>query len=155
MTEYQVNWNIDIEADNMDKAAMQARSIQLDPESIATFFNVSNKSNESVLVDTNQLKPVHFSDPTEQETYEDLLLSVHSILHDMIKEVDSKLLHLAKSGSGVLEAHKIALSEGKRYLEPRKVVLALLKEFERQQAPHPAMNTKQFKEDVLNYYRLI
>jgi len=30
MTEYQVNWNIDIEAESMDQAAMQARAIQLE-----------------------------------------------------------------------------------------------------------------------------
>ena len=44
MTEYQVNWNIDIEAESMDQAAMQARAIQLDPDSIATVFTVSHRN---------------------------------------------------------------------------------------------------------------
>lgn len=37
---YKVVWEIDIEADNPEKAAQQALEIQRDPESIATVFRI-------------------------------------------------------------------------------------------------------------------
>lgn len=40
MTTYRVKWEIDIEADSPEAAAVEAREIQLDFESIATYFEV-------------------------------------------------------------------------------------------------------------------
>ena len=156
MTEYQVNWNIDIEAESMDQAAMQARAIQLDPDSIATVFTVSHRNAPDKVgeVDVVQPKKVYFKDEKEQEAYEDLLSKVHSNWHSMTLEIDKKLLTLAKSGSGVLPAH-IRNNEDKPYLEARKVVLALLIDFEREQQPPNFLNTKAFKAEVSNYYALI
>lgn len=38
MPKYLVTWAIDIEADSPEEAALEARRIQVDPESIATVF---------------------------------------------------------------------------------------------------------------------
>ena len=67
MTEYQVTWNIDIEAESMDQAAMQARAIQLDPDSIATVFCVSHRNapDKVVEVDVVQPKKVYCKDEKE------------------------------------------------------------------------------------------
>lgn len=48
--EYKVIWEIDIEADSPREAAQIARNYQLDPDSTATFFNVSDDNN-AVLID--------------------------------------------------------------------------------------------------------
>jgi len=42
MTEYTVKWEIQVEADNVTEAAMQARMIMLDAESEATHFEVQS-----------------------------------------------------------------------------------------------------------------
>lgn len=55
MTQYLVEWKIDIEANNEVEAAMIAHDIQLDPESMATCFSVSRKENSQVVeVDTSR-----------------------------------------------------------------------------------------------------
>ena len=41
MPEYTVAWTIQLDADSPRDAARQAREIQLDPNSIATFFRVT------------------------------------------------------------------------------------------------------------------
>jgi len=51
MASYTVIWTIDIEADDVEDAARQARAIQLDPESIATVFTVLNYNGADVTVD--------------------------------------------------------------------------------------------------------
>ena len=136
MTEYNVVWRIDIEAETPEQAAQLARNIQLDPESTATNFQIRRPGVSWLSeVDVAENKPVHFTNAAEQATYEDLLSKVHRLLHDRVVNVDSKLLTLVLSGSGVLEAHKAA--EGQPYLEPMKVVLALLKDMEDQQHPCP------------------
>jgi len=40
MTQYVVKWVIDVEADSAAEAAQQARIIQLDPDNIATCFEI-------------------------------------------------------------------------------------------------------------------
>jgi hypothetical protein len=40
MTEYHVEWKIEVTADNPTEAAMQARMIMLDPESEAVHYEV-------------------------------------------------------------------------------------------------------------------
>ena len=40
MPRYYVTWDIDIEADTPEQAALEARKIQLDPDSLATVFTV-------------------------------------------------------------------------------------------------------------------
>ena len=46
MTEFLVQWKIDIDAKTPKKAAMEAQKIQRDPESTATFFEVTNKETQ-------------------------------------------------------------------------------------------------------------
>jgi hypothetical protein len=41
MTEYQVTWTIELSADNPTEAAMQARTLLLDPHSEAVHFSVA------------------------------------------------------------------------------------------------------------------
>jgi phage I-like protein len=154
MTEYNVVWRIDIETGTPEQAAKLARDIQLDPESTATNFQIRRPGVSWLAeIDVAENKPVHFTNTAEQETYEDLLSRVHSLLHGMAVNVDSKILTLVLSGSGVLEAHQAV--EGQAYLEPMKVVLALLKDMEDQQQPLIHLNTKKFKADVNNYYLLM
>ena len=154
MTEYNVVWRINIEAETPEQAAQLARDIQLDPESTSTIFEIRRPGVSWLSeVDVAENKPAHFTNAAEQATYDDLLSKVHSLLHGRVVNVDSKLLILAQSGSGVLEAHKA--TEGQAYLEPMKVVLALLKDMEDQQQPLNHLNTKKFKADVNNYYLLM
>lgn len=52
MNTYRVTWTIDVEARSFMEAAREARKIQLDPESIATYFSIEKHSNGKVkLVD--------------------------------------------------------------------------------------------------------
>ena len=52
MAEYLVSWYIDIDAATPDDAAIQALTIQRDPDSIATVFEVTDQeSGEKVTVD--------------------------------------------------------------------------------------------------------
>lgn len=44
MTEYRVTWEIDIDTDTPHAAAAKALAIQRNPESIATFFGVTARS---------------------------------------------------------------------------------------------------------------
>lgn len=46
MQHFIVTWEIDIEADTPEAAARRAREIQLDPDSIATFFDVLDDNGE-------------------------------------------------------------------------------------------------------------
>lgn len=60
MNNYVVSWSIDIEASSPEDAATRAREIMLDPESIATVFEVTNaKLKEVVIVDLEELKTLH------------------------------------------------------------------------------------------------
>ncbi|MFH2076397.1 MAG: hypothetical protein ABIJ57_13810 [Pseudomonadota bacterium] len=43
MQTYRVKWEIDVEAETPQKAAEEAKGAQLDPESIATIFNVTDR----------------------------------------------------------------------------------------------------------------
>ena len=44
--EYHVTWTIDLDAHSFDDAVMVALAIQRDPNSIATHFQVKNKTGE-------------------------------------------------------------------------------------------------------------
>ena len=46
--EYRVVWCIDIDAENEQEAAIQAREIMRDPNSSATFFDVMEAHHENV-----------------------------------------------------------------------------------------------------------
>jgi len=46
MAKYLVKWEIDLDADNEYAAAEKAREIQRDPESTATFFEVTQRHRE-------------------------------------------------------------------------------------------------------------
>ncbi len=48
MTFYKVVWEIELDADSPWEAAKLARDIQLDPESIATVFTISEQASWSV-----------------------------------------------------------------------------------------------------------
>ena len=49
---YRVAWFIDLEAASPQEAAANARRIQLNPESIATVFEVQNRNGTTVCIDT-------------------------------------------------------------------------------------------------------
>ena len=51
MSDYHIVWRIDIEADSARDAAQKARQFQLDPDSTATCFNVSEGNREPELID--------------------------------------------------------------------------------------------------------
>ena len=51
---YHVKWEIDVDAGNAEEAALKARQIQLDPESTATVFEVSDDAGEDRMVDTQK-----------------------------------------------------------------------------------------------------
>jgi hypothetical protein len=48
MPEYQVVWRMDIEADSAEEAAEKALAVHRDPQSIATVFEVTTASLNSV-----------------------------------------------------------------------------------------------------------
>lgn len=138
-------------ADRPAEAALKAREIQLDPLSTATVFSVDrvDYAVTPVLVDLMDIPRTQFC-AEEQEIFDDLSAKVQELLHGMVKDVDSNLVKLAKSGSGVLEAH----NKGPlKYAEPRKVLVALLRDMQDQQSPYK--QTTQFKADVINYQLLL
>lgn len=52
MARYLVTWQIDIEADTPEEAAVRALIVQRDPESTATYFKVDDPENcETITVD--------------------------------------------------------------------------------------------------------
>jgi len=48
MTKYNVTWEIDVEADSVEEAALQALEIQRDPAGTATVFEVQEHGEETV-----------------------------------------------------------------------------------------------------------
>ena len=48
MAQYLVTWEIDIDADNPEEAALIAKEIQIDPGSEAVFFTVKEQSTGEV-----------------------------------------------------------------------------------------------------------
>jgi hypothetical protein len=50
MTEYTVQWNIDLEAAGPIKAAMEALRTHRDPGSLATVFEVTNKKSGTMFI---------------------------------------------------------------------------------------------------------
>ena len=52
---YVVTWVIDLEADSADEAAILARDIQLDPDSMATVFEVTDEAGETHEIDVADL----------------------------------------------------------------------------------------------------
>jgi hypothetical protein len=51
---YRVTWEIDIDADSPEKAALYALHIQRDPESIATVFKVrAKRGTRTTIIDLN------------------------------------------------------------------------------------------------------
>ena len=60
MTEFLVQWKIDIDAKTPKKAAMEAQKIQRDLKSIATFFEVTNKeTREEVTINLEKQMPLN------------------------------------------------------------------------------------------------
>ncbi len=53
MNSYRVVWQIDVEADSYEDAAKQAKEIQLDPESAANVFHIT-ESTPTVTVDLDE-----------------------------------------------------------------------------------------------------
>lgn len=56
MNNYKVEWHIDIEAENAVEAAREARRIQLDKDSTATVFKVSDNKLENIFYDVDLYK---------------------------------------------------------------------------------------------------
>jgi hypothetical protein len=57
MTEYFVRWTVEIDANSAEEAAKIAREFQLDPNSVATVFNVSTNEDDGVYIDVGQVLP--------------------------------------------------------------------------------------------------
>lgn len=57
MPEFRVRWEIDIEADTPEEAAMRALFIQRDRESTATHFTVIPTVGEDIPVDLGEVSP--------------------------------------------------------------------------------------------------
>jgi hypothetical protein len=57
MPEFRVRWEIDIEADTPEEAAIRALFIQRDRDSAATHFTVSPEVGESIPVDLGEVSP--------------------------------------------------------------------------------------------------
>ena len=57
MTQFKVRWEIDIEADTPEEAAMHALFIQRDRESTATHFTVIPEVGEDISVDLGEVSP--------------------------------------------------------------------------------------------------
>lgn len=57
MTEYFVRWTVEIDADSPEEAAKIARGFQLDPNSVATVFNVSTNEGDGAYIDVGQMLP--------------------------------------------------------------------------------------------------
>lgn len=55
MKNFRVMWEIDIEADSPEEAAVKALEIQRNPDSWATVFDVYHLSHGRVRVDTDEL----------------------------------------------------------------------------------------------------
>jgi hypothetical protein len=54
--EYQVNWFVNLDADDPRQAAVLARQMIQDPESIATLYQVTNEeTNEMTVVDLGEV----------------------------------------------------------------------------------------------------
>ena len=51
MPEYRVTWQIDIDAENPKAAAEQGHKIMLDPDSLATVFEVYDENEKETVVD--------------------------------------------------------------------------------------------------------
>ena len=51
--EYRVCWTIDLDAESPEQAAEKARAMQMNPESIATVFNVSWRTQEGARLSKN------------------------------------------------------------------------------------------------------
>ena len=49
--EYQITWQIELEADNVKEAVLLALQIQRDPNSMATHFHVRDPMGEQIEVD--------------------------------------------------------------------------------------------------------
>lgn len=56
MPTYPVVWRIDIEAESPEAAVLQARDIQRDPDSIATFFEVQLEDDSITIMDADELE---------------------------------------------------------------------------------------------------
>lgn len=63
MIKYDVVWNIELEADSPGEAAQIAREIQLDPDSMATVFEVIDEEDQIYTVDVEDL----IEAPAEEE----------------------------------------------------------------------------------------
>lgn len=89
---------------------------------------------------------------TNEELKQDLQLKIKKILETEF-DINHKLNRLIVSGSGVLEAHSMALENDYDYLEPRKVILAMMKDFTLDEMGNGT--SREFKRDVDTYYTLL
>ena len=57
MVMYDVTWRIELDAEGPDDAAKKAREIQLDPDSLATVFEVRDENDNGFTVDVEDNAP--------------------------------------------------------------------------------------------------
>lgn len=66
MPNYHVVWEIDIEADSSIKAARQARAIQLDPQNIASVYDVYHRGQLVARADLHEIYELTGKDPNDE-----------------------------------------------------------------------------------------
>lgn len=67
MSEYYIEWRIELDADNPTDAARKALAIQRDPESIATVFHIIDEDGEESVIDLTALDELAQSVTKEEE----------------------------------------------------------------------------------------
>jgi hypothetical protein len=55
LTEFYIEWRIELEADSPEEAARKALKIQRDPESIATVFHVIADNGQDTVIDRTEI----------------------------------------------------------------------------------------------------
>ena len=148
MPEFLVRYKTVVVADNHKQAALLVLKAQRDITSTPLLFEVESTADvQTMLVDLTPGK--------ECTPKEDLIHKVKCAFQEMLNDVETLVEKLDRSGSGVVDDHHKNSAHGKPFVIPRKVVLALLKEFDQRNQPPTFLLTKEFTRDVNNYYTLL
>jgi len=103
MKEYFVKWEIDIEADTPEKAALEAQDIQRDPGSRATFSVQNTLSKETFIVEVaeNQAVTVDYTMPELPPVG---LRPRNIVLTDRLQEIYEAMFRYSRAGKDIPHA---------------------------------------------------
>lgn len=152
MPNYTVTWKIDIDASSSANAAILARLIQFDPNSLATQFMVSDGAASLSMEDVQGLSICTPEEDTPcLSVAADLIERVQYLLRDIIKEVPEMVSNLRQAGA--LDEHADYLDQGRDFAVPKKVLEAILQSREGQYWPptHYSKSRKSELADIKNY----